>query len=228
MQMRVGKTIALVLLALGSFTITYASLGYFDPDELPAFVIEKLPLPHEELWLFALKVHVVAAAFALPACLLLVGVTMLKRAPSLHRWLGRVTGSVVLLGLVPSGVYMSWFAKGGVPSTVGFMLSGLIIAVAMVEGIRAARAREYGAHRRAVLHVLGQMSVAVTSRAMLYAFDAAAFAQDAAYLWSLWLPVLGTLAFIELFVVRRPTWRIHEAVARAHVLALRQPGLRRA
>jgi hypothetical protein len=108
------------------------------------------------------------------------------------------------------------------------MLSGLIVAVAMVAGIRSARAGKYAAHRRAVLHVLGQLSVAVTSRAMLFAADAINAEPIGAYLWSLWLPVLGTVAFIELFVIRRPTWRIHEAAARPDVLALRQPGLRRA
>jgi hypothetical protein len=57
----------LLTLALGSAFITHGSLGYFRAD-LPAFVVEKLPLPWEQVWLAALRVHVVAAAFALPGC----------------------------------------------------------------------------------------------------------------------------------------------------------------
>ena len=164
-------TLVVCALALGSAAITRGSLAYFGEDMAP-FVIEKLPLPYEELWLRALKLHVVAAAFCLPACLLLLSTAVLRRAPRLHRWLGRTTGMVTLLVLVPTGFYMSLFAKGGLLSTAGFMLSGAIVAFAMIQGIRTARARRFALHRRWALHVLAQLSVAVTSRAMLYAFDA--------------------------------------------------------
>ena len=42
---------------------------------------EKLPLPLEGIWLAALKVHVVAASFCLPACILLQWKGLLRRAP---------------------------------------------------------------------------------------------------------------------------------------------------
>ena len=103
-------------LGLGALIIGWASRVYFASDELAPFVIEKLPLPHEDLWLAALKVHVVAASFALPACLLLSWKRML-RFPRMHRRLGRGTGAVVLAALVPSGLYLSLFAKGGAPAT---------------------------------------------------------------------------------------------------------------
>jgi hypothetical protein len=199
-----------LLLALGSAAITASSAIYFG-DELSPFMLEKLPLPQEELWSLALQVHVVAAAASLPACLLLSSLTVVRRAPRLHRWLGRLTGGVVLLALVPSGLYLSLFAKGGLASTLGFILSGAIVAAAMVLGIRAARARRVAEHRRWVWHVLAQLSVAVTSRAMLFAFDALAVDETLAYLVSLWLPVLGSLALVELVSTRRRTpvvtWR---------------------
>src|SRR5499427_10212836 len=91
MARRVGRLLSSVWmlgLAFGALTIGWASRVYFQADELAPFVIEKLPLPHEDLWLAALKVHVVAASFALPACLLLSLKRML-RFPRVHRWLGR-------------------------------------------------------------------------------------------------------------------------------------------
>jgi uncharacterized membrane protein len=188
--------------AAGSVAIALGSAVYFE-DELPPFMLEKLPLPHEALWLFAVQVHVVATAFALPACLLLAWGQVLKRAPRLHRWLGRVTAAVLLLAAVPSGLYLSLFAKGGLPSTVGFALSGLIVAAAMVEAVRKARARRLVDHRRASMHVLAQLSVAVTSRVMLFGFDALAFDPDRCYAVALWVPVvLGVLA-VEVLLPRR-------------------------
>lgn len=189
-------------LGLGALIIGWASRVYFDSDELAPFVIEKLPLPHEDLWLAALKIHVVAASFALPACLLLSLDGML-RFPRTHRWLGRGTGAIILAALVPSGLYLSLFAKGGAPATVGFALSGLIVGLAMAWGIRRARAKDYAGHRRCMLHVLAQLSVAVTSRTLLYLLDAGGIAPDAAYLFALWAPVLAGVGFVEVHVSRR-------------------------
>jgi hypothetical protein len=199
-----------VALGLGSVAITTASLVYFGEDLAP-FVLEKLPLPLEDVWMLALKVHVAAAAFCLPGCLILYSKTVLRRWPRLHRWLGRVTATLLLFALVPSGVYLSLFAKGGLPSTVGFLLSGTIVAVGMVRGVAAARARRFLEHRRWVLHVLAQLSVAVTSRTMLFGFDAAGVDEQLAYLVSLWLPVVGSFALVELMSPRtRPSLRIVE------------------
>jgi len=202
MLKRFVRAALLVVLALGSAAITYGSLVYFGEDLAP-FVLEKLPLPQEDLWMLALRVHVVAAAICLPGCLLLFSNTVLRRAPRLHRWLGRVTATAILLALVPSGFYLSLFAKGGLPSTIGFMLSGAIVAAGMVQGVRAARARRFVEHRRWVLHVIAQLSVAVTSRAMLFAFDAAGVEEQLAYLVSLWLPVAGSFALVEIVTNRR-------------------------
>jgi uncharacterized membrane protein len=225
------RVLVLVALAVGSATITNASLGYFGEDLAP-FVIEKLPLPLEDLWMRALQVHVVAAAFCLPACLLLSLAFVLRRAPRFHRWIGRATGIVTLCALVPSGLYLAWFAKGGAASTAGFMLSGIIVAVAMVQGVRAARARRFVEHRRFVLHVLAQLSVAVTSRAMLFAFDAAAVDEQLAYLISLWVPVIASFGLVELLSTRTrtapSTRRTHEAPVVARHSRLLSYDLRRA
>jgi hypothetical protein len=203
MARRIGRLLGSVWmlgLGLGALVIGWASRVYFASDELPPFVIEKLPLPHEDLWLAALKVHVVAASFALPACLLLSWKRIL-RLPRTHRWLGRGTGAVVLAALVPSGLYLSLFAKGGAPSTIGFALSGLIVALAMVWGVGRARAKDYVGHRRCMLHVLAQLSVAVTSRTLLTLLDALGIDPDPAYLFALWVPVLAGVGFVEVCIV---------------------------
>ncbi len=197
---RVARIILWLVLGLGSLVITLSSLVYFDPTEIPAFVIEKLPLPAEDLYLLTLRLHVVAAAFALPGCLLLSSKTILKRWPKFHRWGGRFVGSLILGILVPSGFYLAFFAKGGWAGTLGFLLTGGIVMVAMTQGIRAARFKRYAQHRRYVFHVLGQLSVAVTSRAMLYVLESFSINPDSAYLISLWIPVVGTYGLVEWLV----------------------------
>jgi len=223
------RPLVLLALAAGSAAITAGSVGYFDSEEYAPFILEKLPLAHEALYVFAVQVHVIAAAFALPGCLALVSTTVLKRLPRLHRWLGRLVGLAVLFALLPSGFYLSLYAKGGLASTLGFVATGGLMGVAMVQGVRTARAKRFAEHRRWVLHVLAQMGVAVVSRAMLFAFDAAGAEEDFAYLVSLWLPVVGCALVVELVTRQLPfslPWRNHAPPAAALVVDPRQPVLR--
>ncbi len=206
------RGLTFVLLFAGSIAISAASISYLH-DEMPPFLIEKLPLPRQELWLLALRVHVVAAALALPGCLLLSLKTLLRRAPRLHRWMGRVIGGVILLALAPAGFYLALFAKGGLPSTLGFLLSGIVVVAAMVQGIHAARAGNYRLHRYCMLHVFAQLSVAVTSRALLVLFAALNIDETSAYLLALWLPVILSACVVEKIA---SSGRNHEKVHIGH------------
>jgi hypothetical protein len=185
----------------GSAWITMSSLSYFDFETLAPFVIEKLPLRFEALWLFSLRVHVASAALAFPLCLAL-STHFSQRHRSVHRWLGRVAGAVVLFVLVPSGAVLAFDAKGGGFVTLGFLLSGSIVGWGVVSGVTSARRRDMIAHQRAMRHVLAQMSVAVTSRAMIVGLDAAGVAPELAYVVALWVPVVASAAAVELFTLR--------------------------
>src|SRR5262249_41729045 len=67
-----------------------------------------------------------------------------------------------------------------------------------VRGTLAARRRDLVSHGRSMRHVVGQMSVAVVSRALMVGFDAAGLDPDLAYVVSLWGPVLAAVAVVEL------------------------------
>lgn len=192
----------LISMLLGSALITVMSLPYFDFQTLPPFVIEKLPLRFESLWLAALRIHVAAAALSFPLCLALTTRALQRRA-GWHRWLGRASGLLVLCALVPSGVVLAFDAKGGPLVTAGFLLSAVIVAGAMLLGVRAARRRDLLLHARAMRHVLGQMSVAVVSRALIVGLDAVGTDPSVAYVVALWGPVLASVAAVE-WLARRP------------------------
>jgi uncharacterized membrane protein YozB (DUF420 family) len=181
----------------GSALITAASLPYFEFGTLPPFVLEKLPLRFESLWLASLRAHVASALISLPLCSLLM-TRWLQRRPAWHRRLGRFTGTLVLMVLVPSGVVLSFEAKGGPIVSAGFLLSGLIVAACIVQGVVAARRRDLVSHAWAMRHVVAQMSVAVTSRLMIVGLDATGMDPDVAYVVALWFPVLASAAVAEL------------------------------
>ncbi len=194
-QVLFGLFVAVML--AGWWVIAGASLSYFEEGLSHPFVQEKEGLAHEDLYLLALQVHVVSAVWSLPACLLLPSRRLLRALPRVHRWVGRVTGLVLLVALVPSGALLSLEAKGGLPSTLGFLLSGGIVALATVRGVQTARARDFVAHRRWMLHVGAQLSVAVSSRALLIAFDALRVDEITAYLFALWVPVVASTVLAQ-------------------------------
>ena len=130
MVRRLGRLLGSVWtlgLGVGALVIGWASrVGNFTSDELAPFVIEKLPLPHEDLWLAALKIHVLAAAFALLACLLGLshGSACFAFAAHTAGWAGGGRSAVVPCcpggpGALPARLY----AKGGTPATAGFRAS---------------------------------------------------------------------------------------------------------
>ncbi len=182
---------------VGSALITASSIAYFDFATLPPFVIEKLPVRFEALWLTSLRVHVASALLSFPLCLLLV-TRWLQRRRTWHRWVGRFAGGLVLALLVPSGIVLAFDAKGGRAVTAGFLLSAAIVAGCTIGGVVAARRRDLASHRRAMRHVVGQMSVAVVSRALIVGLDLVGLDPDIAYVVALWGPVLAAVAVVEL------------------------------
>jgi uncharacterized membrane protein len=186
------------LIAAGVWLMVSSSSSYLDLGTAHPFFLEKLPMTHPTLWWAALCVHVPCALLALPACLVLSLARVRKRWPSSHRWLGRATAAVVLLGVVPSGLYLAFFAQGGPPTVLGFWLTGAITFVAMVKGVQSARAGDVKAHRRWSSHVFAQLSVAVVSRLLLVGAELVDLYGAWVYVAALWIPVLGCALVAEL------------------------------
>lgn len=193
-----GRSALFVLLWVGVAMMIAASASYIDLGESHPFYLEKLPLARPSLWLAALYLHVPSALLALPACLLLLVKRVRTRAPRLHRWLGRITGVLVLLGVVPTGMYLALFAQGGLITTLGFWLTGLIAFVAMAKSIQCARARDMKAHRRFGTHVAAQLAVAVISRFLLLGAEQIELYGEWVYIAALWLPVIACFLVAEL------------------------------
>lgn len=207
---------------LGSVLITLSSLVYFEPGTVAPFILEKLPLRFERLWRLALFVHVPSALVSFPACILLM-TKVVQRRRNLHRWLGRVTGTIVGLLLVPSGLVLALEAKGGVWVSVGFVFSGLIVWVALVRGVIDARRGRMLSHARSMRHLFAQMSVAVTSRTLLVLLDLGGMDPNLAYVLALWLPVLGSALVAEALSGSLPRFSLSSHRVSSPQVALRSP-----
>jgi len=94
--------------------------------------------------------------------------------------------------------------QGRPPSTAGFLVSGAIAAAAMVQAASRSARRAASRHISATRCTYsGSSASAVTSRAMLFGFDALAFNPERAYLIALWLPVVASTLAVELVFWRK-------------------------
>jgi hypothetical protein len=95
----------------------------------------------------AFYAHLVSGPVSLLLGLLLLSQRFRRRWPRWHRRLGRVQVANVLLLVVPSGLWMAWYAIGGPVATIGFALLSALTAVATACGWRAAVQRRFAVHQ---------------------------------------------------------------------------------
>lgn len=221
----VSQLLFRAVMAAGVWMLWSVSYAYVELGATHPFILEKLPLAHPELFRAALYMHVPSALLSLPACLLLSMASLRQRFRRTHRVIGRITAALVGLGVVPTGLYLAFFAQGGLVTTAGFWLTGGIAGYAMLRSVVCARAGDFHEHRRYSLHVTAQLSVAVLSRFMLVAFESAGLYATWAYVAALWVPVVTCALAAEWLAGPRPLSRRkglpnEQVAATAHVDAV--------
>ncbi len=95
----------------------------------------------------------IGAHFLFGAVLLALGPVQLfgavrRRAPAVHRWIGRVYATAALGAAVAGlGFIAAKGTVGGPPMTVGFLIYGALTGLAAIQAVRYAMARKFDAHR---------------------------------------------------------------------------------
>lgn len=97
----------------------------------------------------ALMTHVLIAVVIMTAGALQILPALRRRWPALHRWVGRSYMVSVILSSV-AGLYLVWErgASQRLSQHIAISLNALIIVLCAVLAWRAARARDFAAHRR--------------------------------------------------------------------------------
>jgi hypothetical protein len=161
-----ARSVSFLLLAAACWGVVgYAALAYVSrplgamvhPEMAKAFQANKV----------AIGVHIACSAFAL--ALVPVQVLGVVRAtwPRVHRWSGR---ALLGLGVLPGGIaglIAATFAFGGVVSTLGFGTLALAWLACGGVGLRAARKRDWSAHRAWMVRLIALTLAAVTLRVQL-------------------------------------------------------------
>jgi hypothetical protein len=115
----------------------------------------------------AIGVHIGCSAVALALIPVQVLSTVRAKWPRMHRWCGRV---LLGFGVLPGGIaglIAATFAFGGAVSTLGFGTLSIAWLACGGAGLRAARNRDWNAHRTWMVRLIALTLAAVTLRMQL-------------------------------------------------------------
>lgn len=137
--------------------------------------------------------HIFASALAL-----LLGPFQFSRhlrlqRPELHRWMGRIYLGVAVVVGGAAGLYMSYYAFGGIAAKLGFAGLALSWLYTGAKAFTAARGLDFVAHRRWMIRNFSLTFAAVTLRLYLpsvFIFQLPFELAYAVIAWACWVPNL--------------------------------------
>jgi uncharacterized membrane protein len=118
---------------------------------------------------FAVAVHLVSAVIVILAGVVQLIPQIRDRAPSLHRWNGRLY-IVTAFTISIAGLYMMWVrgSVGDLSQHLGQSLNAVLIMLCAVMALRYAMARDFKTHRRWALRLYLVVSASLVIRAGLF------------------------------------------------------------
>lgn len=197
------RIVAWLALVFFSGWLIYNSLPYFNAPRTHAFVWEKGALAERPVWLISLVIHVIAGAVCLVASFLQFFRPLLRRAPWLHRWLGRVYVGSILIFLSPTGFYLAFFAHGGWLGTMGFLILGVATTLTTWKGWLAMRRHQLQQHITWMIRSFAMVTTALTFRIEHIVFQEIGLAAETGFLVALYLSIIGNALVAEWLL-----WRI--------------------
>lgn len=167
--------------------------------------------------------HLVSGPVTLLLGILLMSQRFRAKFPGWHRRLGKIQVGVILLLLVPSGLWMSWYAMTGWIAGTGLAASALAVAICTIAGWKAAVQRRFAAHQRWMLRCYAILLSAIVIRVMGGLATVAEWSSPGVYQFSAWFSWIFPLACVELLrfvsVVRTPAQSLETAGAESELSA---------
>ena len=183
-----------------SLLLIYNTIPYFSFKNDFSFIQERAVLFLQPVYKISFYVHIFAGMFCIGAALLQFSSSILKKRKAIHVWSGRIYVMVVLLLGAPTGLYMSFFAKGTGAERGLFMFMAIAWFYFTLKGFTTILKKNVLAHKVWMIRSYTMALTAVTFRVyylILYLFDVELTKN---YEVSLWISVVGNLLAAELLI----------------------------
>jgi hypothetical protein len=121
------RLIWLVLFSLFFVLMLNITLKYVSFESDVAFLqIKQTEVKSISLYIYIFYVHVITSIVTLLAGFTQFNSLITRRFPKIHVALGRIYVYTVLVVAAPSGIYIGWYANGGITSKIAFISLGIL------------------------------------------------------------------------------------------------------
>jgi hypothetical protein len=186
-----------------SLLLVYNTLPYFSFSKDFSFIRERSFLFRGNLYTACFYSHIFAGGLCITTALIQFSRYILKKSKAIHRWSGKVYVVVVLFIGAPTGLYMSFFAKGSFWERALFMFMAGSWFITTFYGLSAIHRKNVLAHKIWMMRSYAMAMTAVTFRVYHIAFYLAGWGHLENYEISLWISVIGNMLFAEYLIYRK-------------------------
>ncbi len=186
-----------------SLLLVKNTLPYFSFSEHFSFIEERAVLFAKPVYRFCFYSHIFAGIFCITATLVQFSGYILKKRKAIHVWSGRIYVTVVMLIGAPTGLYMSFFAKGSYWERSLFMFMAVYWFLATVKGLQMILKKNVLAHKFWMIRSYCMAMTAVTFRVYHIFFFYIGWGHLENYEISLWISVVGNILAAEYLIWRR-------------------------
>jgi hypothetical protein len=179
------------------------TIPYFSFRQGFSFIQERAILFLQPAYKACFYIHIFAGMFCIGAALLQFSSYVIKRRRTIHVYAGRIYVVVVILLGAPTGLYMSFFAKGGFAERGLFMFMAICWFYFTLKGFTSILQKKVLAHKIWMIRSYSMALTAVTFRVyyiVLYLGDVQLLQN---YMVSLWISVIGNMLIAEFIIWKK-------------------------
>lgn len=199
---RIEMMVFYIVLFGGTALILWESRSYFLPGQIHGFVMERMELAVEDWWRYSLLAHVAGGLICLSSSLLQYSGFLLKRAPAVHRNLGRIYGLSIIMVVFPTGVALAFVAKGGLSGTIGFLFLSFATLFSLLLGMVAIYKKNLRAHQAWISRSFALVTSAITFRLLQLVLVRFVDDYDQVYQSALWASMGINLTLCEYYLLK--------------------------
>ena len=186
-----------------SLLLVYNTLPYFSFSKEFSFIEERSILFQSNLYSASFYIHIFAGAVCITTALIQFSRYILKKSKAIHRWSGKLYVFVVLFLGAPTGLYLSFFAKGSIWERLLFMFMAATWFITTLYGLSTIRKKNVLAHTIWMMRSYSMAMTAVTFRIYHIMFYLLEWDHLENYELSLWISVFGNMLFAEWLIYRK-------------------------
>lgn len=181
--------------------LAFNALHYYTFSPLYGILPEKVMAFKNWVWTVSFYLHMGAGVICLFVPIVLFVGEAFRLSKQWHRRLGKLYVYDTLVIIVPTGLYMAFFAKGGTSTQLGFIVQGLALALSTVLAVLSIKQGNLIQHKQWMMRSYSFAFAVVTFRVLHIFFYNLKVPYELNYQLSQWVAVLFNALVVEIIIL---------------------------